>query len=401
MKSILIIEVEHKGHHFVSYLKNIINKLQKKKIKCYLITTTEALKSVEYDFFKKSIKKNIKIFTINKKFKIIKNNKFSILIFQIIIYFKIKFLIKKLIEKKFCFDLIYINTLDHFEKIFCVFGPFVKTIPTVCLLMNIKFHFNEIIHKKNSHLTWIYEFLFKRLVEFKNIKKIIILDELFKNYLKLKNIDCKKKISLIPEMGEIKKIYNKTFIKNIIGIPKKHKVMLIYGVINNSKGIKESIFSLLLENQVNNLTILIVGKQDPSIKNFMNTSIIVNLLKNKKIIVIDKFINEELERKIFTISDFGWAGYVYGSNGSSGFLVQACSAGLPIICNNKSLISYYVKKNNLGIIIDPFNYKKTNRALKKFIYMNNYKKYVNNCHIFAKTRTKKNFLDQLLLNFYD
>ena len=35
MKNVLIIEVEHRGHHFVSYLKNIIKELQNNKIKCY------------------------------------------------------------------------------------------------------------------------------------------------------------------------------------------------------------------------------------------------------------------------------------------------------------------------------------------------------------------------------
>ena len=39
MKNVLIIEVEHRGHHFASYLKNIIKELQNKNITCYLITT--------------------------------------------------------------------------------------------------------------------------------------------------------------------------------------------------------------------------------------------------------------------------------------------------------------------------------------------------------------------------
>ena len=94
MKNVLIIEVEHRGHHFVSYLKNIVKELQSKNIKCYLITTSEAAKSIEFNYFKKSINKNIKVFILSDKFNITRRGKISILFFQLIIYFKIKFLIK-------------------------------------------------------------------------------------------------------------------------------------------------------------------------------------------------------------------------------------------------------------------------------------------------------------------
>ena len=396
MKNILIIEVEHRGHHFISYLKNIVKKLQSKNINCYLITTSEATKSIEFSFFKKSINKNIKIFTLSDKFNITRQGKLSILFFQLIVYFKIKFLIKELTNKKNNFDLIYLNTLDHFEKIFCIFGPFVKNIPIVCILLNIKFHFQEIIHKKKSKITWIYTFLFKRLLRFKDIKKIIVLDELFIKYLKKKNFNYKKKISLLPEFGEIKKINNKNNLRKNFKIPKKNKIMLIYGVINNVKGIKEAIHSLLLHNQIQNLSIIIVGKQDSTIKSLLNTNNIKKLINSRKIIIINNFVNEKIEREVFTVSDFGWAGYVYGSQSSSGFLIHACSAGLPIISNNKSLTSHHVRKNKLGICIDPFNYINTNKAVRKFIYMNNYKKYVKNCNIFAKKNTKNKFLYRLL-----
>jgi hypothetical protein len=399
MKNILIIEVEHRGHHFISYLKNIVKKLQSKNINCYLITTSEATKSIEFSSFKKSINKNIKIFTLSDKFNITRQGKLSILFFQLIIYFKIKYLIKELISKKNNFDLIYLNTLDHFEKIFCILGPFVKNIPIICILLNIKFHFQEIIYKRKPKITWIYTFLFRRLLRFKNIKKIIVLDELFIKYLRKKNFNYKKKISLLPEFGEIKKINNKKNLRENFKIPKKNKVMLIYGVINSVKGIKEAINSLLLHNQIQNLSIMIVGKYDIVIKNLLNNNKIKKLINCRKIIIIDYFVNEKIEREIFTVSDFGWAGYVYGSQSTSGFLIHACAAGLPIISNNKSLTSYHVRKNKLGICIDPFNYTNTNKAVKKFIYMNDYKKYVKNCYNFAKKRTKKKFLYQLLKEF--
>ena len=37
MKNILIVEVEHRGHHFASYLKSIVKELQNKNINCYMV----------------------------------------------------------------------------------------------------------------------------------------------------------------------------------------------------------------------------------------------------------------------------------------------------------------------------------------------------------------------------
>ena len=73
--------------------------------------------------------------------------------------------------------------------------------------------------------------------------------------------------------------------------------MLIYGVINNVKGIKEAIYSLLQYNQIQNLSILIVGKQDSIIKKFLNNKNIKNLIYNRKIIVVDNFVDEKQKEK--------------------------------------------------------------------------------------------------------
>ena len=63
--NILLIELETKGHHISSYLKSIIDNLQRNKHKVFLLTT----KSKNKEIF--SFKKQIKIFFIKKK--ILKN----------------------------------------------------------------------------------------------------------------------------------------------------------------------------------------------------------------------------------------------------------------------------------------------------------------------------------------
>jgi len=73
--NILLIELETKGHHISSYLKSIIDNLQRKKHKIFLLTT----KSKNKEIF--IFKKKIKIFLIKKK-KVKKINYFNLFILQ-------------------------------------------------------------------------------------------------------------------------------------------------------------------------------------------------------------------------------------------------------------------------------------------------------------------------------
>ena len=54
--SILLIELETKGHHISSYLRSIVTGLQKKKEKIIFLTTKEIKKNDYYYFFKKYTK---------------------------------------------------------------------------------------------------------------------------------------------------------------------------------------------------------------------------------------------------------------------------------------------------------------------------------------------------------
>ena len=73
---ILLIELETKGHHITSYLKSIINNLQKNNHEIYLLTTSPENKEI-IDF-----KNKVKIFYVKKNKKIDSNNYFDLFFFQ-------------------------------------------------------------------------------------------------------------------------------------------------------------------------------------------------------------------------------------------------------------------------------------------------------------------------------
>ena len=117
---ILLIELETKGHHITSYLKSIINNLQKNNHQIYLLTTLPETEQI-MDF-----KNKVKIFYIKKYKSIYSNNYFDLFFIQFYNYFIVKKKFKELL-KKYKFESIYLNNIDHFDKVLSIFGsPFCK-----------------------------------------------------------------------------------------------------------------------------------------------------------------------------------------------------------------------------------------------------------------------------------
>ena len=135
-----------------------------------------------------------------------------------------------------------------------------------------------------------------------------------------------------------------------------------------------------------NIKVLLCGQQTIEIKNLLKNKVCLNLKKQKKIIVIKKFLNLKEESEVFSASDLIWIVYKNSSMGSSGILFLAKKAKTPIITTKFGLPYWFNRKYNLGPSIDLKDRKNTikilnNLSSKKKFY-NSYKKYI-------KTREKE------------
>ena len=101
--------------------------------------------------------------------------------------------------------------------------------------------------------------------------------------------------------------------------------------------------------------------------------------------VINKFINERLERILFKSSDLVWPGYSKNFNGSSGVYFLSSMNKVPVITSNHGLIYWYNKKYKIGKSTDLRNPNKVRKVIDYFInnreinFNENFKK-TNNIH---------------------
>jgi glycosyltransferase involved in cell wall biosynthesis len=375
---ILLIELETKGHHITSYLKSIINNLQKNNHKIYLLTTKLENKKI-IDF-----KNKVKIFYIKKNRNMESKNYFHLFIVQLKNYFKIKKKFDKIIKKN-QIDCIYLNNIDHFDKVLSIFGSPFRKIIFFGLFLNPKILHNEDFNILNFFKISIYKYLFSRLLNIKTLKKVFIV-----NPLCYKQVPKNKvaKIKLLNEIGTFsyknKISLSKNNCKKFLNIKKTTFVILVYGAIREEKELIYLINVIKKFYYDYKMKIIIAGQQDAYTKKILIENVHNNVIK-KKFLIINKYVNERLEQILFKASDLVWPGYSKNFRGSSGVFFLSSMNKVPVITSNHGLIYWHTKKYKIGISTDLRNPNKVRKVINYFFnnrginFHNKFKK-TNNIH---------------------
>jgi hypothetical protein len=375
---ILLIELETKGHHITSYLKSIINNLQKNNHQIFLLTTLPETEQI-MDF-----KNKVKIFYIKKYKSIHSNNYFDLFFIQFYNYFTVKKKFNELL-KKYKFESVYLNNIDHFDKVLSIFGsPFCK-FSFYGLFLNPKISHNKKFNIYNFIKISIYKYLFNRILNIKTLKKVFIVNPLCLKQISKSRL---KKIKLLNEIGTFS-YKNKIFLtknncKKFLNIKKTSFVILVYGVIREEKELIYLINVIKKYYYNYNVKIVIAGQQDDYTKKILRENIYNDIIK-KKFLIINKYINERLEQILFKSSDLVWPGYSKNFNGSSGVYFLSSMNKIPVITSNHGLIYWYNKKYRIGKSTDLRAPNKVKKVINYYIKnkgmnLNNEFKRVNNIH---------------------
>ena len=385
--SILLIEMEVRGHHISSYTRSIVANLIKKKKKIILLTSGEIKNNKFYLY----LKKNTKIICV-KKIKYPDNKKqINFFKFQLDYYSMIKKTFEK-IYKKNKIDYVYLNTLDFLDKPLSIFGSPFGDVNFSGLYLNPKFYMSFNIFSLNYIKKIIYEILFFRLLRINNLKNIFFVDPLCFNYLKKKNILYPKKISLVNEMGtanQIKKFtFSKRKCKKILKIENNKFIILVYGSIRENKSLSELVKIASRLTQEFQIKILIAGEQDSETRNFLKKNVLNNKLINNSFIILNQYIDDRLEKIIFKAADVTWLGYSKNFYGSSGVLFLSSQNKVPVIGSDHGVLNWYLKKFNIGFAANLSNSLGVINIIEKLIVNKNRAKFD-----FTKINKNRNFLN--------
>jgi glycosyltransferase involved in cell wall biosynthesis len=387
----LIIEPEPNGHYVILYIKFIIRILSKKKHQLIFLTTRKA---VNHKSFKIILQENPNI-----KIEYIRNVKpknytnISLIIYQIKLFFILKKAVNK-IYKKYHFDHIFLNSIDHIDKAMAFFGDPFKNIKFSGILVNPKFHLAESNLGHSGRFNFFAKMLFKRLLRINNLMNILTNDYWFIKYTKDKNYDNYHKIHYLCEPREFRFNYKKIIARKKLNFPLNSILILVYGALKESKGIKEliNIFKSIDINK--NIKIVIAGQQDIYTKNLLKKQKTKNLISQNKILILDSFLDDKQEGLLFSSVDLVWVAYRKNFPFLSGVLYQAAVKNLPILACNHGIINNMNKKYKLGFSVDIENLEQLVKKINKICEKKNYNRFVKNSKALAKKANPIFFMKQ-------
>lgn len=223
------------------------------------------------------------------------------------------------------------------------------------IIMDPIFHLNEMgIRAPGSLLQRIKKKLFFRLLRDKTLRRVFTLDRLLVRYVRETTPGLAKSVCFIPEPVEVRGFQSRDSARRALGIPAEAMVVLVYGVLDDSKGLDALLRSMQADGFREEVSVLVAGPQTREIRALLASSNAEALRDAGRIYERNGFLYGEDEQEVFSASDIVWVGY-RKQYISSGVLLQAATAGLPIVGCDEGLIGWLTKNYELGLTVDIAN----------------------------------------------
>ena len=387
---ILLVEPEYQGHHVALHLNLLINEFYKRRWQINILTYKKSASSEAYRLIDKKIYRKINFFYIKEISFYNSKNIFYLIYIQVIKYFNIIRSIKKILLKN-DIDHIYFVTGDHIDKVLAILGNFSLRVKFSLMLIYSKVYLNKNINYFRRLILGVKKKLLFKLIDLSYLKNFFVLDLFLFKFIKKNKKNNFSKVVYTPDPGQLNFFFSQKFSKNYLKIKKNVFIILIYGAIKMSKGIKELICSLQYLNN-NKIKLIIAGKQTEDVKFFLKLEANKQLINTGQVIIFDGFINYKDEAILFSASDIVWVGYDDNFSGSSGVLHQAGLANKPVITNRLGLLGYLNKKYKIGSVV---NLSSVIDIKNKILYLYRNKKirymFGKNNNALSKMHSGKNF----------
>jgi glycosyltransferase involved in cell wall biosynthesis len=259
-------------------------------------------------------------------------------------------------------DFVFLPYLDY-----CLFGISLFGSPFGAarwggIYMQPCFHYSDQIVAPKPKWNTVRRILFIRLLQNKNLSRILTIDELLHRFIVEQHPKWASCLQYLPDPAELKGDHTCASARKFLNIPENAAVVLVYGSISDRKGLDVLIAALMSFVVPKSLHILIVGKQQDSVYDLMNSAEVRMLENDGRLHVINKYVDEITEQMVFAAADIVWLGY-RSHFAMSGLLVLAAISGKVVLGSKNGLVGWYTRQRRLGLSIDASNVESVRDAL--------------------------------------
>ena len=251
-------------------------------------------------------------------------------------------------------DVVFLPYLDYCLYAIALLGSPFQGSSWVGVAMRPKFHFSDMgVIAPRVSFKPILKALFYRLLRENSLKEVLTVDEALFIYLK-DTVRKYSKVEFLPSPFIVDSLLNIEDARNFLGVDENRKIILVYGSLTIRKGVRELLTAIEDPKFPKDVDVVLAGIISKELRPLIEAPWVHALKENRRVIVLDKFIDSYLERALFSVADIVWLGYK-GHYGASGVLEQAARSGAPVIATKEGLIGWQVKRHNLGVMVNPAN----------------------------------------------
>lgn len=249
-------------------------------------------------------------------------------------------------------DYVFVPYLDYCMYAMALLGSPFQDTPWGGLVITPTFHLKkEGIRAPDSRSDRVKEKAFLHLLRNDSLRMIFTLDETLVRRVRRSRPALAERLRFLPEPAGLHGSRTREAARRSFGIPGDATIILVYGVLDFTKGIDALLAATKDGWFPGQAGILLAGPQDNEVKMLLSSPQAGILRESGRLYEIDRFIHGEDEHALFQAADLVWVGY-RRQYISSGVLLQAAVAGLPVVACDEGLISWLTRRHGLGLIVD-------------------------------------------------
>lgn len=344
---IAIFEPEADGHHMASFVRAILGETSRRDWEVHLVTTERSTKHPAYNLVANEYGGKFQLHIMPDLVPNPRTPDFQ-RIFDHFRRWKNYSVAYKKLNQMVKLDAIYMVNLDQADFAMGFKGsPFGKT-PFVGSIMGRQFHGPEVgIKMQIGKRDAIFKPIFPRLLKIRTLKRLLCGDQSLIEYAHKVGLPFHEKAFYHADIGPMPIMDHVPPAREQLGIPANHKVILAYGALSVRKGIGCLLDGFAHQDCPKDVSLLLAGRQDSEAEEAIQAHIDQFPEHKNRIFQLKGFLNDEQQSLVFSACDAVWVGYL-GWYGMSGVMIQAGTAGKPIIAMNEGLVGWLTEKEGLG-----------------------------------------------------
>jgi glycosyltransferase involved in cell wall biosynthesis len=348
-KTALVFDPGFGGHH-LKYVSYVIDALYTQGYRVIFASGIKTFKSVEYELILRKCEKKFTaaILRCSRRGGIIGRVEKSWWLFKLATSNKA--------------SIVWVPYLDGLFYVFGVAGMVFKLFGWHFLKMyGILMHCDFVYPiRKNFHTRKLKELLCRTIIRSQLFSRVFVIDEVA--YDKLRVSVGTPNLCLCPDPVDAPPSVDIKPIRNYLGIPIDAKVIGVFGLLNEGKGVDYLVRTFLKCGPRKNEFLLLMGLQSPSLRSKLQRAM-ESTKGSENIIIVNRFVEEEL--LLLAINSVDVVALIYPYHkGSASFLIRAAAANKPVLGSNSGWIGYIMRKYGLGYSCNVMNEKDLKQGIE-------------------------------------